>query len=133
MRKKRRKECIPNAKRVQAKKCFLKTKNGCKQKVKKQQSTGKIFSVQKHYKIFQRCQQISLLIPCNYCSYSRWRPQMEKQALQCHYTPSRGILCYFNSVTSIPCSRAAPWYSRRHILLALRPTSQKMSRLSLDS
>lgn len=43
MRKKRCKECIPNAKRVKAKKCFLKTKNGCKQKVKKQQSTGKIF------------------------------------------------------------------------------------------
>lgn len=36
MTKKRCKKCIPNAKRVQVKKCFLKTKNGCKQKVKKQ-------------------------------------------------------------------------------------------------
>lgn len=36
MRKRRCKECILNANRVQTKECFLKTKNGFKQKVKKQ-------------------------------------------------------------------------------------------------
>lgn len=61
MRKRRCKECIPNANRVQAKECFLKTKNGFKQKVKNQSNTSKVFLCSKALQDFSP-------LPTNQCT-----------------------------------------------------------------
>lgn len=67
MRKKRCKECIPNANRVQAKESFIKNKDSDR-KERRNEALVRYFSVPKHYKIIHRCQQNSALISCNYCS-----------------------------------------------------------------